>query len=81
MYLFWEYGYFSKEGFSSLEAEIRAIGMAVDVVAQKNWVSAVIISDCQVAVNAFAKRRCPDWKCQSVRISITLARSHYEDIE
>ncbi|KAF4366851.1 hypothetical protein F8388_013916 [Cannabis sativa] len=50
-------GLLSKEGFPSLEAEIRAIGMVVDVVAQKNWVGAVIISDCQVAVNAFAKRR------------------------
>ncbi|KAF4382066.1 hypothetical protein F8388_001211 [Cannabis sativa] len=53
----WDYGYFSKEGSSSLGAEISAIGMAVDVIAQKNWVGAVILSDCKVAVTAFGKRK------------------------
>ncbi|KAM6595220.1 uncharacterized protein LOC115719078 [Cannabis sativa] len=51
-----------KEGSSSLEAEMSAIGLAVEVIVQKEWVGAVILSDCQVAVTAFAKRKCPDWK-------------------
>ncbi|KAF4371588.1 hypothetical protein G4B88_008303 [Cannabis sativa] len=58
----WDYGYFSKEGSSSLEAEMSAIGLAVEVIVQKEWVGAVILSDCQVAVTAFDKRKCPDWK-------------------
>ncbi|XP_060960792.1 uncharacterized protein LOC133031327 [Cannabis sativa] len=54
-----------------LEAEIRAIQMALEWALDNDWKEIHILSDCQQATEAFQKKQCPaDWKTFSVSLVV-----------
>uniref|UniRef100_A0A803PL04 Reverse transcriptase domain-containing protein n=1 Tax=Cannabis sativa TaxID=3483 RepID=A0A803PL04_CANSA len=52
----------SEEGKSALDAELKAIGLALEWAAGMNWRSLTIFSDCKMAVEALQQRKLPDWR-------------------
>ncbi|KAF4402317.1 hypothetical protein G4B88_003238 [Cannabis sativa] len=58
----WSYVCRSSEGISALDAELKAIAMALQWVAGQGWNAVTLFSDCLVAVNALNNSRLPDWK-------------------
>uniref|UniRef100_A0A803P7K6 Reverse transcriptase domain-containing protein n=1 Tax=Cannabis sativa TaxID=3483 RepID=A0A803P7K6_CANSA len=52
----------SEEGKSALDAELKAIDLALEWAAGMNWRSLTIFSDCKMAVEALQQRKLPDWR-------------------
>ncbi|KAF4395183.1 hypothetical protein F8388_001570 [Cannabis sativa] len=70
----------SEEGKSALDAELKAIELALEWAAGMNWTSLTIFSDCNVAVEALQQRKLPDWRvaysfCSVVdKLKVTFAK-------
>ncbi|XP_060964140.1 uncharacterized protein LOC133033436 [Cannabis sativa] len=52
----------SGEGKSALDAELKAIGLALDWAVEMNWRTFTVFSDCKTAVDALQQRKVQDWK-------------------
>ncbi|KAF4402352.1 hypothetical protein G4B88_003273 [Cannabis sativa] len=50
------------EGKSALDAELKAIGLALDWAVEMNWRNLIVFSDCKMAVDALQQRKVPDWR-------------------
>ncbi|KAM6542946.1 hypothetical protein CsatB_007393 [Cannabis sativa] len=66
----------SGEGTSTLDAEIKAMALAMQWAIDMNWSSITLLADCLVAVNALKAKTLPDWKLAAVFFkAIDLAKS------
>ncbi|KAF4381794.1 hypothetical protein F8388_008970 [Cannabis sativa] len=52
----------SGEGKSALDAELKAIGLALDWAVEMNWRNLIVFSDCKMTVDALQQRKVPDWR-------------------
>ncbi|KAF4370841.1 hypothetical protein F8388_011824 [Cannabis sativa] len=62
----------SGEGKSTLDAELKAIGLALDWAIEMNWRNLTVFSDCKMVVDALQQRKVSDWR---------VAISFYNDME